>query len=254
MEPRYSNPFVKEAILRVDLSPAIDVNDEIVEGPFAAANSARFPNVEPRVQAGQEFQFGPEGMSTKEVEKREWRLLGGDRKRRLVLAEGALIASCKEYSGWSELRQDFVTALDSLVGIFPDMQITRLGVRYVNFVSLQEANPFVWREWIDSRLTGPLEFPDDPRRITRSMHILQLEYPDGFQLKYQFGLPNPDFPAPVKQKHFVMDLDASASRILTVADVKKLLDPMHEAIKELFESSITDGLRGKMGVVALGSE
>jgi uncharacterized protein (TIGR04255 family) len=135
------------------------------------------------------------------------------------------------------------------VSQYPSAQVTRLGVRYINFVALQEANPFDWSGWIDPRLTGSLGFPSDPKRIARSMHVLELEYQDDVRLKYQFGVPNPDYPAPVKQKHFVMDLDASIARILDVAEVKGLLEPMHDYIKQLFEDSIKDSLRAKMGVL-----
>lgn len=249
MEPRYASPYIKDAIVRVDFSPEIEVSDKFVEGAFAAANSARFPNLEPRVQVGQEFQFGPEGMSQKTVETREWQLFGPDRERRILLAKSALVVSCKAYTRWPELQADFTTALDALVSEFPQGQITRLGVRYINFVSLKERDPFDWSGLIDPRLTGPLSFPADPKRTARSMHVLELEYPDDVRMKYQFGVPNPDYPAPVKQKHFVLDLDASVSRILDTGEVKALLDPMHAYIKELFESSIEDGLRNKMGVL-----
>lgn len=249
MEPRYSKPFIKEAIVRVDFSPENSVTDSFVEGDFAAANRERYPNVEPRVQVGQEFLFGPDGMSQKKVETREWQLFGPERDRRVLLGSAALVVSFTAYTRWPDLKSDFIRALDVLAAQYPAAQVTRLGVRYINFVSIKEPNPFDWDGWIDSRLTSSLTFPNDPKRITRSMHVLELEYPDDVRLKYQFGVPNPDYPAPVKQKHFVMDLDASASRILDTGEVKRLLEPMHDSIKSLFEASISDKLRRHMGVL-----
>jgi uncharacterized protein (TIGR04255 family) len=245
----YERPFIKEAIVRVDLSPPIDLKDTFVEGPFAAAAKGRFPNLEPRVHIGQEFQFGPEGMAQKKVETREWQVLSAERDRRIVLGDAALAVSCTAYTRWVDLRDDFFSALDALVAGYPDAQVTRLGVRYINFISLQEVNPFDWKGWIADELTGSLNFPRDPRRIARSMHVLELEYPDDVRLKFQFGLPNPDYPAPVKEKHFVLDLDAYVGRILTVSEVKGLAEPMHGSIEQLFEDGIGQKLRTKMGVV-----
>lgn len=249
MEPRYQKPFIKEAIIRVDFSPENQVTDGFVEGDFAAANRNRYPNVEPRVQVGQEFLFGPDGMSQKKVETREWQLFGPERDRRILLGNAALVVSVTAYTRWPDLKSDFIRALDALAAHFPKAQVTRLGVRYINFVSIKEPNPFDWEGWIDARLTSALTFPVDPKRTTRSMHVLELEYPEDVRLKYQFGVPNPDYPAPVKQKHFVMDMDASASRILDTGEVKGLLEPMHDSIKALFEASIGDNLRAKMGVL-----
>lgn len=250
MDACYERPFIKEAIVRVDLSPPIQLADSFVEGVFAPATEKRFPILEPRVHIGQEFQFGPEGMAQKKVETREWQLFGGtERGRRIVLGDAALAVSYTEYTRWVDLRDDFFAALDALVAGFPDAQVTRLGVRYINFISLQETNPFDWRGWIADKLTGALTFPRDPRRIARSMHVLELEYPNDVRLKFQFGVPNPDYPAPVKEKHFVLDLDAYVGRILTTSEVKGLAEPMHDSIEQLFEDGIGQKLRAKMGVV-----
>jgi uncharacterized protein (TIGR04255 family) len=249
MEPRYQKPFIKEAIVRVDFAPPLELDDKTVENSFAAAVQERFPNLEPRVQVGQEFVFGPDGMSQKKVKSREWQVFSESRDRRILLAPGALVVGCTEYTHWDDLKGDFVRALDAILADHPTAQVTRLGVRYINSISLQQPNPFNWTGLIADSLTSVLTFPENPKHITRSMHVLELEYPDDVRLKFQFGVPNPDHPAPVKQKHFVLDLDASTARILEIGEVKARLDPMHAYIKELFEDSIGDDLRDRMGRV-----
>jgi len=245
----YEKSFIKEAIVRVDFSPPIELADDFVNGPFATASSERYPLVEPHVNIGQEFEIGPGVMSQKKVEKQEWRLFGPKRERRLVVGDSALSASSTAYTRWVDLRDDFLRALAALVSGIPEAQVTRLGVRFINYIALEEADPFDWSGWLAPQLTGPLSFPREPRRIARSMHVMELEYQGDFRLKFQFGVPNPDYPAPVKQKHFVLDLDAFTGRILTVGEVKALVEPMHDGIEQLFEDGIGDKLRTKMGVV-----
>jgi uncharacterized protein (TIGR04255 family) len=45
---------------------------------------------------------------------------------------------------------------------------------------------------------------------------------------------------------FVLDLDAYHQGLLTAEDIRNDLDAFHLRIQELFESSITDQLRGIM--------
>jgi uncharacterized protein (TIGR04255 family) len=70
---------------------------------------------------------------------------------------------------------------------------------------------------------------------------------DRIGLRFQFGMPNPDFPAPIRQPLFVLDLDAYANG-LEAADVASHLDNAHGHIQAVFEDSITDALREVMGV------
>ena len=51
---------------------------------------------------------------------------------------------------------------------------------------------------------------------------------------------NPDFPAPIKKKIFILDYDAYCSGILTKDEIFKNLPIFHAEIQRLFESSITD--------------
>ena len=57
------------------------------------------------------------------------------------------------------------------------------------------------------------------------------------------------FPAPIKKKLFILDTDAYTQGLIEMSDIPAKLEKFHEAIGNLFEQVITNGLREKMGVI-----
>jgi uncharacterized protein (TIGR04255 family) len=90
-----------------------------------------------------------------------------------------------------------------------------------------------------------LNFFDEIKSLARLFHVSVINFEES-SLKFQFGLFNPDFPAPIKQKSFILDYDAAYFGLLDNSDVSASLDLFHNKIEEYFEKSITDGLRKKL--------
>ena len=59
---------------------------------------------------------------------------------------------------------------------------------------------------------------------------------------------NPDYPAPIQKKSFILDYDAYHRGALNLEDIIPKLDKLNTIIKTIFERSIKDGLRNLMGV------
>jgi uncharacterized protein (TIGR04255 family) len=69
---------------------------------------------------------------------------------------------------------------------------------------------------------------------------------EAFNLRYRLGMHNPDYPARIRQKVFVLDLDAYTQSAVDLRGVGCLLDDFHATIQRYFELSITDRLRSLM--------
>lgn len=63
---------------------------------------------------------------------------------------------------------------------------------------------------------------------------------------------NPDFPAPIRKKIFVLDYDAYCEGLQDMEDIKKNIDVFHDKIENLFEENITKKLREKMEIISNG--
>ena len=77
---------------------------------------------------------------------------------------------------------------------------------------------------------------------------MDFSYDDEQRMRFQYGMPNPDYPAPIKKKHFILDFDAYAEMLIDISELGDTLDTFHDRINSAFEQVIKDGLRKKMGV------
>jgi len=59
---------------------------------------------------------------------------------------------------------------------------------------------------------------------------------------------NPDYPARIRKKIFILDYDAYTTSLLTREEIRQSLPIFHDQIEQLFEKSITGRLREIMNV------
>lgn len=243
---RYAQPYLSEVIVRLDFLNSIEEIKDKLPSQISKKIKKLFPIAEPQRIIASELQLNS-GTEIKARDKTgmEWRFFGKDREKRLNLGRQAIAITYDTYTSYEDLKKDFHTTLDACFEVFPDLQGKRLGLRYVNEINVPGKNPFAWEGYLDDGLLGILEFVPDSGHVSRVFHILEYNYGD-CNLRYQFGLPNSDFPAPIRERTFVMDFDAYYQGIYDRTDIGEALDKFHERIQNLFEKSITDQLRENM--------
>ena len=152
------------------------------------------------------------------------------------------------YTCFDDFVNHLSKILKSLFGVFNELQVERFGLRYINEIEINTddiKDPFNWGNYLHDDLLSIFNIPDEKTNITRAFHNLEIIYAD-FILRFQYGMHNPDFPAPIKKKQFILDYDAYMTGILDKEDILENLSVFHEEIEKLFEKSITDSLRVKM--------
>ncbi len=133
--------------------------------------------------------------------------MAGKGTRHLIVEPSALIVEYSLYSNYETLKEDFIVAVSSFFEHYPDSVASRLGLRYVNNITDVEGDLFSWEKYLDDRMLCPFSFFLDKGPLVRVFHNVELNFGD-CSLRYQFGMHNPDYPAPIKKKHFILDLDA----------------------------------------------
>lgn len=81
------------------------------------------------------------------------------------------------------------------------------------------------------------------------MGVIELNR-ENHKVLFQFGMYNPDYPNLIAQRVFVLDFDCYTTEELKASDIMKTVEMLQKDEEVLFEHSIEDGLREKMGVVA----
>lgn len=201
-----------------------------------------FPIAEPKKAIAQELRISPDELRQKRSELTEWHFHGRDRDKTLTIVPTAVFVEYTSYKDYETLKEEFLGALSVFFDHFVDVIGSRLGLRYINNITLNDGAPLSWEDYLNERMLCLFQFYQEPGFLARVFHNIELNFGD-FNLRYQFGMHNPDYPAPIKKKGFILDLDAYCQSPQDYSDITANLDVFHSRIQELFEMSITDNLR-----------
>jgi len=246
--PKYAKDFLQDVLIRGDFaSPVEGFSKSPPKGFLEAAKSAGFARLEPREVVGQTLMLGKDSLKHERVTGQEWIVHESEGKGHVNLGTGAMYISRQKHKGYESQRDAFLSLLDSLYAVQPELALKRLGLRYIDVIRLDGSTALDWREYIHDDLICSLGF-SKKAPLVRAFNVLEYDYGD-FRLKFQYGMPNPDYPARIVQRQFVLDMDAYVDALLEPNDVPSVLDGAHSAVSELYEDCILDRLRDVMGVV-----
>jgi len=247
MVKKYRTPFLKEVIVRLDYSYPITQLIKTLPDKLKTILALLFPISEPKEFVGRELVISMDVTKEKIVEGTTWIFHSMDRQKTLLIDRENVNISYKTFDSFDVLKQEFLPIVEVLFESYKDFQGKRLGLRYINEVKLDENNVLDWSEYLDEKLLTYLEFPEDPSLICRAFNNLELNYGD-FILRFRYGIHNSDYPARIQKKSFILDYDAYYQGLQNLEDITQNLDKFNEAIHKIFEQSIRDSLRSKMGV------
>lgn len=244
---KYKTNFLTKVVAKVDFANPIPVEDKL-EPELTKSILKSFPISEPKKLIGTQVKFVPDegfNFEGEQLSKTEWNYYGKNREKQLIVASEAFTIIYDEYDSFETLLSEFLDNLTILSKIYPDLQMNRLGLRYVNEIKLNEPHPLEWNEYLDEKLLTIFDVSEDRTKIARGFHDLAINY-DDMILGFKYGVHNPDFPAPIKKKIFVLDYDAYFHGFQELTDVGPNLKIFHRVIEDMFESNIKEGLREVM--------
>jgi len=249
MGNKYRKNYLTQVIARIDFLSPLSSLQEALPAAVGEVSTRFFPIPEPKEIVGREFWISSETkqVNEKDIITKEWHFFGKRREKRLVITREFMFVEFKVYESFDDFRTHFIGISDGLFGTFDDLQVKRLGLRYINNIEVPGPNKFSWNAYLNRNLLSILNIPADKAKIARAFNNLDLNLGD-FTLRFQYGMHNPDYPAPIRKKIFVLDYDAYTTGLLTKEEIHQTLPILHDEIEQLFEKSITDKLRGIMDV------
>lgn len=194
-----------------------------------------------------ELKFAP-GVQEDPQPKRAvaWKFKDKTETRTVTLTADYIALETNKYTQFP----DFSGSLSSLYQFFCDIYrpelIKRIGLRYINQITMPDGNPFEWDDLINADLTSNLKaFPGLQQNILRSMHQLHL-IKDDFKIIFQFGIFNSEYPNAIAKKEFILDYDCVLEQETEPDGVIRYFNQFNIEIEKLFEHSINEGLRDIM--------
>lgn len=241
----YERHYLTKVIARVDFPSPIDGIDTRLPKEVSQEAMKRFPIAEPKPIVTRQIHASLDDISSSKGTFTQWDFHGKERDKTLTINPTAVLVQYSSYESYEVLRDDFVGIVSAVFAIHGGMQASRLGLRYINNIALSDGDPLSWEDYLDSRVLCLFDFAPERGAIARVFHNMEFNFGD-FNLRYQFGMHNPDFPAPIRRKVYVLDLDAYYQGPLERPDIEDHLDMFHERIQDFFELTITAPLRRRM--------
>src|SRR5579863_5047823 len=237
-EVSYERPFLKQVIARIDFIAAADALQKSVPPSLAKTISDHFPIVEPGEAFTTELQIQlGEKVQEKQTIFKQWNYYGRDREKQCALAPSFVFTAYTRYTIYENMRDEFGVVIRTIEDAFPDLRAARFGLRYINNIEVTGLTPPTkWDEYICPELLGMEAFSDRAEHLTRLFHVAELKYGD-LNVRFQFGMPNPDSPAVIKRPLFTLDLDAYAQSAHEFKQALLYMDEAHNHIQDLFERS-----------------
>lgn len=248
MPDLYKKNYLKDVILRIDFpNTSLKLQDEV---PISITKKIlpHYPIPEKRDLIEKTVKIsGSSDESPVEVIKEytQWSFQSKNRDKAFCISNHYLyfdhkVWDCKSFK---QVEEIFLSLLDDIFDLNPEIQITRLGLRYINHVKLDELDtPTDWSKYLNNKMLCIFYLADDKHAISRAFNNLELNYGE-VRLKFQYGMHNPDYPAPIRKKLFILDYDAYSESLQDKKEIKANLNETHRRIIEFFEQSITEELR-----------
>ncbi|MCC6503165.1 MAG: TIGR04255 family protein [Deltaproteobacteria bacterium] len=240
----YKNNYLTKVIARIDYNSL-----EVLEKPLSKSLMEYclqfFPIFEPREMISRELQISSSDIKSKEKKKNEWFFHGKNREKTLIISENFCAIEYQKQESYKNFREEFLKIKDQLFHHFDELVLSRLGLRYINNIEKNEISFTEWAKYLDPKLLSIFDVADDKNRISRAFHNLELNY-EKFNIKFQYGMHNPDYPAPIRRKIFILDYDGYVSGFQNRDEVEKNFNDINEKIYNFFESCITEELRREM--------
>ena len=189
------------------------------------------------------------------------RFLSRDRRLGVVVSTSRVSIETTNYPGWNQFRELVTSALSAVADAAPNIPgITRVGLRYIDEIRVPDPGPDQdrWVRYIDARLSGAATVLLEGRPAVDMQAALQFDLGDGHSTVVRYGARRGQAvgDTPLRRRrtnnlsgeYFLFDVDgfwAPGDELpeFSVDGAMSTADRLHEPVRALFESSITDALR-----------
>ncbi|NQE53126.1 hypothetical protein C5S29_05995 [ANME-1 cluster archaeon GoMg3.2] len=249
---RYKKNFLSNVVFKLDFPTLSDYGPEKT-GEFQKLVKKDFQILEEQKVIKIEHKF----KETKEIEAKtteipKWAFFNKTKTRIISFEFDNIIVEFKEYTHFEDFLKIIDMVTKSLFELFPSIVSTRLGLRYINQINLEEKHPFEWDNLLNKSLLDSMNFFSDKEDMSRYITLIELNKED-YRLRFQYGIANSLYPSPIIRKEFVLDYDCFTFESLEkTEEILGKVKEFNEVISNMFEKSIEDGLRKIMGAVEDG--
>ncbi|MCK4521181.1 MAG: TIGR04255 family protein [Nanoarchaeota archaeon] len=240
---RYNKNFLTKVIFKLDFTEISNYKNKLKE--FQTTIKKEFPILEEVKGVEIENVFG----EPKASGLVRWAFSNKTKEKIITFDSNNIILEFKKYKNFDEFFKLVELIVNSLFKVFSSIIPTRLGLRYINKIEIDDKDPFNWNGLLNKSLLNSLDFVKVKKNLSRYMNMIEFNKDEDYKLRFQYGIANSLYPSQIMKKEFTLDYDCFTLESLENKEVLDKTKQFNEVITETFEESIDEGLRRMMGEI-----
>lgn len=242
MAPEYRTNHLANVICRVDFPVVLRLSNERPIA-FQEALAHLFPKASEGIILEAEVPGGAPQNATLKQQAVRWEFSTRDGSTRVLLQNDFLVVAADKYTDYASFRKLFTPPFEKLKELYSLSVITRLGLRYKNELAASGTDISLVG-YLHDALAAHLAF-DHGGTLTQERHALWFDK-DDVHVILNYGLANPDFPAPIRERRMLVDIDSYIRDDIEPSDVLARLGRLNEEATDVFERCIGEKWRETM--------
>ena len=250
LDCNYSRNFISQVIIRVDFLEFVPterlfsdalINEIIKKFPKKGMQQViRFEDVSVFLE--------PDTSTTKrKTEEGLQQQFSNSENNKIILSNKFFVLEINAYSNYENTIAMMEPVFRSILSSF-QLTSVRTGIRYINIYEDGQIRLTKNLFSTDIGTSVNLKLSEDNNGLNclRSMTLREYKFND-MRVNFRFGMYNPEFPNLMRHANFVLDYDCFCEEQICGYDaIMNHIEEGHNAIQHLFETSISDKLKGIM--------
>ena len=234
----YEKNFLKNVIFRVDFLLDEKEFDNLMNKATLDEIKRRFEILEP-LQTNTNFMVdvNTNTINANQNESKKYIFRKKQGNAALIIDSQSIVIDYTKYLNAEMLLED----IKLLNFIFAKISISRIGLRYINYIEPTGFGEIDWDKYIHNSIRESQKI-DFGGSLLQSINVTDIKY-DDYIIKFQSGIHNQNFPADRVKDAYVLDFDAFSNEIKPTEDIEKMIEKWNIQIGKLFEKFITPDFR-----------
>lgn len=236
----YEKNFLKNVIFRVDFLLDEKEFDNLMNKETLDEIKRRFEILEP-LQTIKNTNFmvdvNTNTINANQNESKKYIFRKKQGNAALIIDSQSIVIDYTKYLNAEMLLED----IKLLNFIFAKISISRIGLRYINYIEPTGFGEIDWDKYIHNSIRESQKI-DFGGSLLQSINVTDIKY-DDYIIKFQSGIHNQNFPADRVKDAYVLDFDAFSNEIKPTEDIEKMIEKWNIQIGKLFEKFITPDFR-----------
>ena len=252
----YNKNFLTDVFLRYDYSATQSDLQNTINKDFRAVVLEYFPIMDEKESIEKQVQFSmdqKDSVVVNEKKFKDWIFWDKDRRNSFQINSNSIVFAIKSYTTFSDLREIYTRILNEAEKNYPSIKFQRIGLRYVDQIELENKKSVdkwyeFWKKYINIKLLKGIDFCENDLNLslTRQMNLIETNHGD-FNVRFQYGIFNSDYPAINKKKVYILDTDVYSTGVFEYGECDQHIVEFHQKAKDYFEKAVRDGLKTLMG-------